>query len=668
MLKEEIHLQDYIQIILRRRWIIITFFITLVVTVFIGSIKQRPIYQAKATLMIERESPKVVTFKEVTPMGTTDYQTYRDYYETQYKLIKSRSLLIKVMDSLGLKDAFYYKKNDPIEIFSKIIKVNPVRNSQLVEVIVEYHNPQIAAKIADEIADEYIRQNLERSISAAHDAAVWLSERIAEQRQKVMESELVLQAYRVKHNINILPQMTGGYAIEEVKAEYARLQALLDNYTQRYTDEHPKMVELKAQINSLRNKIQGLEDVGMGNRTMEYIVLEREVQTNKQMYDILLTRLKETNLSSTLTGNNINIVDRPEVPKKPFKPNLKLNLILAILVGLVMGTSLGFFIEYLDTTIKSPEDIKEILKSRLLGVIPNIREEDEFKKDKIMHLEPSSPVSEAYRSIRTDILKYLSGEKASKTIQVTSGEPQAGKTMTVSNLGIALSHQGCKVLLVDCDLRRPQLHKVFNLERDSGLCEYLLNGAKVEPIIKDTEVENLKVITSGKIPHKPSEIIGSEKIEEFIRDLKNKFDFIIFDSPPVVNLADSVILADKVDACIQVVRSGKAFIPLTIRAKEQLDKAKAKKLGVILNDLDIYHGDYYYYRYYHYYSEDVKRKNSKKERVWESKAKVNELGKKLSETWVSLKTDSKNLLFLIKDKFNRYKNNSSRKDEGKDIR
>jgi len=668
MIGREAHLYDYIQVILRRRWVIITFFITLVVTVFIGSLKQRPLYQATTTLMIEQESPNVVSFKEVTTMGASDYQTYRDYYETQYKLIKSRSLLGKVMDTLGLKGAFSYKKSDPIERFSKIIKVNPVRNSQLIEVSVEYHNPQIAAKIANEIADEYIRQNLERSISAAQAATKWLSEKIAEQRQKVMDSELVLQEYREKHNINILPQVSGEDAIENIKVEYAKLSALLDNYSQRYTDEHPKMVELRAQINSLKNKIQGLEDVDMGNKTMEYMVLEREVQTNRQMYEVLLTRLKETNLSSTLTSNNISIVDGAEVPKKPVKPNLKLNMILAVIVGLVMGTGIGFFVDYLDTTIKSPEDIKEILKSHLLGVIPCMKEEDELRKDKIMHFEPSSPISEAYRGIRTDILKCLSGEKALKTIQITSAEPQAGKTITVSNLGIALSHQGSKVLLVDCDLRRPQLHKIFNLDRDTGLCEYLLDGEKAEPVIKDTEIDNLKVITSGKIPHNPSEIISSERIGEFIQDLKNKFDFIIFDSPPILNLADSVILADKVDAYIQVVRSGKAFIPLAVRMKEQLEKAKAKNLGVILNDLDMYNGDYYYYKYYHsYYSEEGKRIDSKREQKWESKTKINELGKKFSETWSSLKIDSKRLALLMRDKFNRYKNINFRDKKEKNI-
>ena len=655
----DIHLRDYLQIILRRRWVIITVFVTLVVTVLISSLKEKPLYQAIATLMIERESPNVVSFKEVTPMGPSDYQTYRDYYETQYKLMKSRSVLAKVMDSLKLNETFSGKRNDPVERFSKILKVSPVRNSQLVEIAVEYHNPGIAAKVANEIADEYMRQNLERSINATHDAAMWLSKKIAEQRQKVMESELVLQDYRLKHNINVLPQMSGEEATENVKAEYARLQALFDNYSQRYTDGHPKMIELKAQINSLKNKIQGLEDVDMGNKTMEYMVLEREVQTNKQMYDILLTRLKETSLSSTLTGNNISIVDRAEVPQKPIKPNLKLNMTLAMVFGLIMGTGLGFFVEYLDTTIKSPDDIKEILKSHLLGVIPKIEGNEELKKDKIMNLDPSSPVSEAYRVIRTDILKNVSTEEPLKTILVTSAESQEGKTMMVSNLGIALSGQGYKVLLVDCDLRRPQLHKIFNLDKETGLSEYLLDGKDTDSIIRDTEIQNLKVVTSGKTLQNPAEALSSNKIDKFITDLRARFDFIIIDSPPVTNITDSIILADKVDASVQVVRSGKTFIPLALRTKEALEKANAKPLGVILNDLDVFSGDYYYYRYYHYYAQDNKKTSSRIGASWESKAKVNELCGKLSETWGSLKTDSRRLTSLVMDKFTRRQNSSS---------
>jgi capsular exopolysaccharide synthesis family protein len=558
-------------------------------------------------------------------MGPGDYHAYKDYYETQYKLIKSRTLLSKVADSLGLKAGNPHKGADPVKKLLKIVKVKPVKNSQLVEISAEDPVPEMAAKIVNTLADEYIRQNLERNINTANEAALWLSRRTEEQRQKLRDSELALQRYREEHNISILPQITGEDAIEDIKAEYARLQALLANYSQRYTDEHPEVIELKAQINSLRNKIQGLEDVDMGKETMEYRVLEREVQSNKRMYEILLTRLKEIDLSSSLNVNNISIIDRAEIPKKPAKPRVMLNIVLALIAGMVGGISLGFFVDYLDTTIKSPEDVKEILESRFLGAIPDIEQEDEIKRDKIMQIESKSPIAEAYRSLRTTVLNCIPHGQEIKAILITSAEPQAGKTMTATNLAIALAQKGSRVLLVDSDLRRPQLHKIFGLDRHQGLSEYLSQGLNIDSIIKDTEIVNLKVITSGKVPSNPAEIISSQKLDELIRELRTKFDFILFDSPPIISVTDAIILADKVDASIQVVRSGRALVPIVLRAKEQLAQTKARIIGVILNDLKIHHSNYYYYRYYRYYGEDSGRRNISKDSSPKSKGKFAQL-------------------------------------------
>ncbi len=642
------YLQNYLQLIMRRRWVIFTFFIVLVAAVLIGSLKQTPIYESSITLMIERKSPHVISVQEVSPLGTEDLRAYRDYYETQYKLIKGRLLLKRVSDSLDLNGDnvprernvveelimsikvtfirnglikaanFLGLSNDgadeeinSVERLSQAMEVKPVRNSQLVEIIVEDPDPVMAAKIANTVADEYIRQNLERNTHAATSAAEWLSKKIKEQRQKLKEAELALQKYRKRHNINILPQTKGQSAVEDIKAEYARLQALLANYSQRYTEKHPKMIELRAQINSLRNKIHGLEDFDRGSKTMEYMVLEREVQTNKHMYETLLARLKEIDLSSTLNVNNISIIDRAEVPEKPSKPNLPLNMALSVVAGLVMGIGLGFFVDYMDTTIKSPQDIKDILQIHFLGNIPRFKGKDEAEKNRIVHFQPRSPVSEAYREIRTEILN-LTPKDRNSSILITSAEPKAGKTITVVNLGIALSQKGNNVLLVDTDLRKPQIHKIFDSGKTAGLSGYLSGDINLDSIIKDTEIENLKVVTSGKVPNNLSEIISSDRMSEFISGLKQKFDFVLFDSPPIASVTDAVILADLVDATIQVVRSGKSHVPTTLSVKEKLANTKTKILGVILNDLKTYHDDYYYYKYYRYYNEKAKERRAVK--------------------------------------------------------
>ncbi|HDO25082.1 MAG TPA: hypothetical protein ENG95_00375, partial [Nitrospirae bacterium] len=385
MIQAQLHLQDYMQTLLRRRWVVITFFVVIVVSVLIGSLKQTPIYESSATILIERRTPQVLSMQEVVPMGLNDYHSYKEYYETQYQLIKSRTLLKKVADSLGLARDNHDVETGPVERLMRSVDVIPVKKSQLVRISVEDPDPVLAAGIANTVATEYIRQNLERNISVSGNAAEWLTRKIEEQRQKLKEAELALAKYRMQHNINILPQSGAQSAVEDIKAEYARLQALLAGYSQRYTDEHPKVIEIKAQIRSLRNKIDGLEGVDRGSTTMEFRVLEREVQANKHMYESLLERLKEIDLSSTLNVNNISIIDSAQVPNRPVKPNIPLNMALSVMAGLVMGAGLGFFVDYLDTTIKSPQDVKDILESYFLGSIPKITGGDKAKRDRLVH-------------------------------------------------------------------------------------------------------------------------------------------------------------------------------------------------------------------------------------------------------------------------------------------
>ncbi|MEF9427067.1 MAG: polysaccharide biosynthesis tyrosine autokinase, partial [Candidatus Mariimomonas ferrooxydans] len=622
------------------------------------------IYKSTATIMIEPKSPKVLSVKEVTPMGAFRERgggggQARQYYETQYKLIKSKLLMERVADSLGPKygdnpakkrnsilikgkmllkmlmekaaDSIGLeygnktnkdsdtsdKKRKTIRKLLKAIGVKPIEDTLLAKISARDPDPEMAANIANTVTDEYIKQNIERNSRTASNAAEWLSKKIEEQREKLKDAELKLARYREKHTINTLPETLGQRADESVRAEYARLQGQLANQSQRYTDEHPKIIELKAQINSLRDKIHGLEGIGKSDITMEYRVLERDVQTNKHMYDTLLSRFKEIDLSATLNIGNVSIVDRAEPRLKPVKPNISKNMGIAIILGFFAGIGLGFFVDYLDRTIKSPQDIKNILESHFLGSIPEIKGEDEIMKDKIVHLQTKSPISEAYRDIRTEILFLMTKDTkgSSSAILITSAEPRAGKTMTTINLAIALSQKGSKVLVVDTDLRKPQIHKIFNSDMKSGLSEFLLRNISLDSIIKDTEIENLKIVTSGRIPANPAEIISSAKMVQFIREAKQKFDFVLFDSPPVVSVTDAVILADMVDASIQVVRSAKANIPVTLRAKEKLVNTGAKVLGVILNDLKSHYDDYSYHRYYQYYGEESETKSKKNKQL-----------------------------------------------------
>jgi len=631
----------YFELVWRRLWLILAVFVLVVVGALLVSLKMTPIYEAATTLRIEQRSPKIMTsINEVTPMGMGDYASYRDYYETQYKLIMSKSLIVRVLQLPVLKNYGTQFHEQPAwkkalkELLGinrrnsltpqdraaaklmKALRVKPVINSQLVKIYAQDPDPETAVLLANSMAEEYVKQNLERSVNAADAASRWLTNAVEEQRAKLQKAQKALETYERDHNMNLLTQTSGASSVEEIKSELTKRQAEYDSLSERYTDEHPKMIELKSQINSLRNKIEGLKEVDTGNKSMEYRVLEEEVQANRRMHEALLARYKEIDLSGSLNMNNITVVDRAELPNKPVKPNVRKNMILAILAGLFLGYGLAYIVDFLDRTVRSTEDVKKLLKAHFLGAIHSITGlTDEIGRDRITYMEFFSPASESYRAIRTDILNILGGDgmSGSRAILVTSAEPRAGKTMTITNLAIVFAQQGYRVLLVDCDLRKPQIHRIFQKDQSKGIGDYLMEQATFQEILRDTDIENLKIVTSGTGIQNPAEMIGTLRMEQFIRDAKEKFHYIFVDSPPVMSVTDSVVLADKVDAAVQVVRSGKSSIHAALRVKELLGRAKAKILGVILNDLNAHRGGYgyyYNYKYYHYYGSNNKSRRS----------------------------------------------------------
>jgi capsular exopolysaccharide synthesis family protein len=289
---------------------------------------------------------------------------------------------------------------------------------------------------------------------------------------------------------------------------------------------------------------------------------------------------------------------------------------LAAVVGLFLGVGLAFFFEYLDNTIKTPEDVEQLIRLPSFGMIPEMSyerrkrlESSSYPVELITFGHPKSMLSEAYRNIRTSILLSFS-ERAPKKIVISSPNPIEGKTTTVINTAIALSQTGAQVIIIDTDMRKPRVHKVFDYENGVGLSNFLSGHAELESIIKKTDIPNLCYIPSGPIPPNPSELIGSNLFKNMMKSLEGRFDHIVLDSPPVLGFADSVILSTSVDGVILVTLGGKTPRETLQRAKEVLHQVNAKILGVIINRIDIQRGDYgyYYYRYHYYYGKEGKKK------------------------------------------------------------
>lgn len=381
------------------------------------------------------------------------------------------------------------------------------------------------------------------------------------------------------------------------------------------------IVELESENKSLRAKTDALKKIvkqhdkalnALPEKSLKLARLQREATLNNSIYMMLREKYEENKIAEAGQIGSVRIVDRAKPPKYPIRPKKKLNLILGAMIGLGLGLGISFIREYLDTSLKSIEDV-ERLGFTVLGSIPFIEPEKVNKhlhsKDReilkiasrlITHFAPKSPISEAYRSLRTNIL-YAKVDQPIKTVLVTSSGPGEGKSTSAANLAITFSQMGAKTLLIDTDLRRPVLHAIFALPQTEGLTNYLIGNTHLEDAIKKSRIDNLSVLTSGTLPPNPSELLASMKMDGFIDQVSSQYDMVLFDSPPIIPVTDAAVLAPKLDGTVLVVKSGETERDALLRSRVLFDNVNANVFGVLINGVNInnMHGSYYYY-YYEY--------------------------------------------------------------------
>ena len=410
----------------------------------------------------------------------------------------------------------------------------------------------------------------------------------------------------------------------------------------RYLPKFPKMVELASEKEALRKKI--IEELGrliegreaayallkqeeeslldelnrakkeaadLETRIVEARVLSNESKRNEEFFKQLDQRHAEIKLLAPLLAQNSNIevIDNAIAPVYPVRPRPMINMVLAFLVSITLGTALVFAVEYQDKTFKTPDEVEAYLKIPLLGVFPLIADADAGSAgppghtyDTYVHNKPKSPVAECCRSIRTNIV-LSSPERQLRTIMITSAFPQEGKSTLVVNMGITFAQDHKKVLLVDTDLRKPRLHRVLGRTLEHGLTTLLSGSDDYDTAITSTDIPNLFILPAGSIPANPAELLGSPRMDEVIEALRDRFDFIIFDSPPCVAVTDAVVLSSKTDGVVFVIKQNSTEKDVAVEARRRLQDVNANLLGYIVNLIDISRDNYgyrYYYHYYHY--------------------------------------------------------------------
>lgn len=419
---------------------------------------------------------------------------------------------------------------------------------------------------------------------------VVLKQRLAEAK---VELSVLLEDYGDKHPLVLQAKSK----IEEIEDNIAKeIRGIINGLKTEYEVARVRAEELKNVLESVKKEDQVLDE-----KQLEVVNLVREVETNREVYMTLKKQLTEETITKALPVTYVEIVEPAVRPTIPSRPKKALNIALGLLFGLVLGTGFAYFMEYLDTSIKTVDDIEEFLGLPILGVIP--------QKIKILFDEKRNSLNyESYRIVRTN-LDLILQKNSYKTITVTSAGAGEGKSTTIVNMGIVLARAGKKVIILDADIRKPKIASFFGVAETEGMVDILKGNMPLDKAIRDTAEEKLKFIPCGKSSSGFVGLLSSNKIKEFISSLKNKFDIILMDAPPLIGVSDSSMLANESDAVILVIQHRKYPKDMTRRAVKTLRNMGANVIGAVLNNINFVRDDDYYKHYAYYYHDNENEKN-----------------------------------------------------------
>ncbi|HMO63629.1 MAG TPA: polysaccharide biosynthesis tyrosine autokinase [Verrucomicrobiota bacterium] len=494
-------------------------------------------------------------------------------------------------------------------------------------------------KQADEALQKYKEKHVMASLDASQNVVLQAyvqaqSEYNRAQSESLAATQVMQEVARLLEQgteLDTIPEIAGNPAIRELKVQLAGQRATLEALLTRYKDKWPDVIRARDLIASLERSVQSeaqkiyesmrnqqqisrakearmLANLKEKEATVleqnrlriDYEVLQRKADQTKLLYNQLLARLQEQDLTSKNLANNMRVVDPATLPLKPVKPKPLLVVALGVIGGLGLGLGLAFFVAYLDDSVKTQDDIEGHLRLPFLGYIPNIRAANLAERDLHAHLQPRSAASEGFRSLRAALSLTPRGEKL-RVVAFTSTVPSEGKSLCASNFAVVTAQSGHRTLLVDADLRRPSVHKSFQVHAPVGLADYLQSEVKnFDEIVHKTDVPGLDVICCGGIPANPSELIGSTRMQDFLAEIQKRYDRVILDCPPVSAVSDPLVISAKSDGVVFVTKFNKIRREHARRSVQRIQDAGIQILGVVINDIDFEGKDSYYYSYYYY--------------------------------------------------------------------
>jgi len=529
-------LKVYARLLWHWAWLIVLLTMVAGVGAYLFSIFTIPIYQASTTLLIDEARNPNASYQDLL----TSERIARTYAE----LMRRETTMAKVAAEFQLEPAVL---NDVLTD----ITVTPVRDTQLIKVVIEGTSPEFVAAVADTLPKVFITEINEVQ-----------TQRFAESK-KSLEGQLTTLSNQIE--------------LQQVA------------------------------INEIGESTTAEEEVRLGQ-------LRNQLAQYQSSYANILRSYEELRLTEVQSVDSIVVVERAKVPTAPIKPKVLLNTIVVALLGTMLALGLIFLIDYLDDRIKTPDDLQGVVDTPILGAIAHIPQQNGRRKRRgelareeglITALQPRHPITEAYRSLRTN-LQFSSVDSTLQSLLVTSATPGEGKTTTAANLAVVMAQSGRTVLLVDADIRKPQQHKVFQLPKSPGLTDALLaSDAPLDLFIRPTPVPNLRIMTSGKEAPNPAELLGSQRMHQLAEALRQEVDIIIFDAPPLLAVTDAQVLARETQGVLLVINTEKTPRAMVARAAESIQRANTRLFGTVLNRLmRSPRSYYYYYDSYSYYYDD----------------------------------------------------------------
>ncbi len=684
-------------------------------TVFwsLGQVKQ---YRAEAMLRLDPDPPRPLGGKvEYVQRGSGAYWNHREFFETEFHVIRSLRVAGSVVRTLGLqadpgflgvkpKDRGRFKPI-PVEDAARALigrlSVEGVKDSSLAYVRYEDSDPKRAEMVLNTVVRTYLAQNLQDASSVSTSAVEWLNGQLDHLKVELENSEVALNDFRQKNNVlsvsledshNILSaeldqlskdignlqtqraalaahaaeldavktddplqaaasELLQSGVLSGLRSDYANEELALETLRATLDENHPKVLGEKAamtataksirtevwnirgaaakavaevdkQLTTLRTREADLKKQAHELQSYEitFNQLNRTKVNNEHLYSMVLERTRETDLTRMMNFNNVRVVDDATEPKAPVRPNVPMNVAAGAAAGLFLGILAALAREWSDRSIKTPADVEAHLGVPCIGLLPEISSSTRPRygrssrrrsptraevaglqdRDLVVAAAPLGGVAEATRVIRTN-LAFMSPDRPYKRILVSSAVPEEGKTTVACSIATVLAQSGLRVLIVDTDLRRPRLHRTFSQPNDVGVTLAVTGQASLDECIRETAVENLWVLTSGPVPPNPAEMLQSDAFKRLAEQLHERFDRVIYDSPPILPVTDAAILGKLTDGIVVVARAFRTDRSAVRQGIRHLLDVKDHVIGVVLNDVDFGRGEYGKYSGYHYY-------------------------------------------------------------------